>query len=135
VEVFMRYLSVLAVSVILSQLSVTAADDNQEKGLKQLRGSWEVVKSEPKFEPKRLQFDGNKMTAVFADESKKETTIEVDSKAKPAQIDIIRDKEKSLGIYEVSDDTLRLCFSVNGDKRPTEFKANEGVFLLTLKRK
>src|SRR5262249_8449066 len=110
-----------------------AAQD--DKGLAELRGTWTVVKSEPKFEPKKLVFDGDKVTVVFTEDDKKETKVKVDSKAKPAQLDFLRNgKVESPGIYEVNGDMLRLCFTEGDGKRPTEFKAGAGVILVTLKR-
>jgi uncharacterized protein (TIGR03067 family) len=107
-------------------------ENKEQTGLDPLRGSWEVVKSEPKFEPKRLVFAGDRLTVVFNETKKGEVRIKVDSKARPAYIDIFGDKEKSLGIYEVSGDTLRICFS--DSERPARFEARKGVFLITLKR-
>ena len=130
----MRVDIILAVAFALSQVPTAVVAEDQPTGLEQLRGSWEVVKSEPKFEPKRLIFEGNKVTAAFSETEKKEATVKIDPAAKPAQTDVITDKEKILGIYEVSGDTLRLCISPKGKKRPAEFKAGEGVFLVTLKR-
>jgi uncharacterized protein (TIGR03067 family) len=131
----MRMHVVIAVAFLLNQVPATVVAEDQQKGLEQLKGSWEVTKSEPEFSPKRLVFDGNKLTIVFGEEEKKETKIRIDVSAKPAQIDIDPDKENSLGIYEVSGDTLRICFATTkGGKRPTEFKASEGVILVTLKR-
>jgi len=133
-EVIMQVGVVLAAVFALNQVPAPVRANDQPKGREQLRGAWEVEKSEPRFEPKRLVFDGDKLTVVFDEKEKKQATIKIDPAAKPAQIDIIRDKEKSLGIYEVSGDTLRICFSPRGEKRPAEFKAGEGVILVTLKR-
>src|SRR5262249_24996061 len=128
----MRMCVVLAAVLTYSQVSTSVMAEDQPKGLAQLRGSWQVTKSEPKFEPKRLVFDGDKLTIVFDETEKKEATIKIDSSVKPTQIDIVG-RNKFLGIYEVSEDTLRICFP-KGGKRPTEFKAEKGVILVTLKR-
>src|SRR5207248_2683156 len=107
-EVVMRRGVVLAAAWALTQVSASTAADDPQKALNQLRGSWVVGKSEPKFEPKRLVFDGAKLTVVFDENEKKEVTIKIDPAAKPAQIDIVGDEQKSLGIYEVKGDMLRI---------------------------
>jgi uncharacterized protein (TIGR03067 family) len=119
--------------LVLTPISASNARDDLKNGLDQLRGSWSVVKGDAQFEAKRLIFDGNKLT-VFFDEDKKEAEIKVDSDAKPARIDIEHHEEKSLGIFEISGDTLRICFSEKGEKRPATFKSEKGVILVTLKR-
>jgi uncharacterized protein (TIGR03067 family) len=147
----MRLFLLLVTTVAATQVVTSREGDEEHKGLEQLRGSWQVVKAEPSghdgsplFEPKRLAFNGNKVTAFFdkAGKQKKETRVKVNPKAKPAQIDMQRDeraKDAFLGIYEVSGDTLRICFFDGPPRyRPTEFKALNGpearVILVTLKR-
>jgi uncharacterized protein (TIGR03067 family) len=126
---------ILVAVVALTRVPVSLAADEEQKGLDQLRGSWEVVKtSAPDFEVKRLVFDGARFTVVVNEKEKEEVKIKIDPTAKPMRIDIVAKKETNLGIYEVSDDTLRICFAIKGAKRPTEFKAGEDVILVTLKR-
>ena len=44
--------------------------------------------------------------------------------------------ETMLGIYEIDGDTLKFCFEIEGQNRPTEFKTStgEGRFLAVYKR-
>jgi uncharacterized protein (TIGR03067 family) len=149
-EVCMRILfcmaSVLGLSASLAAPAATG--DGKQEGLKQLQGAWRVVKAEPAradgtpaIDPTRFIFKGNKLVLTDDDGTeRKETTVKVDPKAKPAHIDLQRGKGKRdvLGIYEVKGDTLRICFSERlVSVRPTEFKAvsdPEGsVVLVTLK--
>jgi uncharacterized protein (TIGR03067 family) len=118
----------------LHPLTVRAADDN--KGLEQLRGTWTVTKADPKFEAKKMIFDGEKLTMVFSDKpgDSKSVTIKVDPQPKPAQIDFVTDREKSPGIYEVSGDTLKICFAAGATNRPTEFKSADDIIFVTLQR-
>jgi uncharacterized protein (TIGR03067 family) len=41
-----------------------------------------------------------------------------------------------LAIYEITDDTLRICYDLSGKARPTEFKTTKGtkLFLVTYNR-
>jgi uncharacterized protein (TIGR03067 family) len=41
-----------------------------------------------------------------------------------------------LAIYELKDDTLRICYDLSGKKHPKEFKTKEGtqLFLVEYKR-
>jgi len=51
-----------------------------------------------------------------------EIAVKVNKSKKPAEVDFF--DHKVLGIYEVHEDTLRVC--VGGDKRPTEFTTKKG---------
>jgi uncharacterized protein (TIGR03067 family) len=68
-------------------------------------------------------------------------TVKLDPSAKPKTIDITGtegpNKGKTfLAIYELKDDTLKVCYDLSGKNRPTEFKTKEGtqLFLVTYKR-
>jgi uncharacterized protein (TIGR03067 family) len=127
------HLVALATTCALGSTHRLVLADDQQKGLDQLRGKWVVEKTEPRFDPKQVIFDGNNLTLVFED-GKKQATIQIDSSAKSAQFDIIGNSDKTYGIYELDEDVLRICFFVNGNKRPSEFRAGPGIVLVTIKR-
>src|SRR5262249_42661768 len=63
-------------------------------------------------------------------------TFKIDSAKKPKVIDLSTEDAKGMGrhgIYELEDDTLKLCF---GEERPKEFKTkpDSGGWILVLKR-
>jgi uncharacterized protein (TIGR03067 family) len=68
-------------------------------------------------------------------------TCKLDAKANPKTIDITGtegpNKGKTfLAIYELNGDTLRVCYDLSGEKRPTEFATKPGtkLFLATYQR-
>jgi uncharacterized protein (TIGR03067 family) len=67
--------------------------------------------------------------------------LKIDPSKSPKTVNAIVSKglyqgETMKGIYELSADTLRICFDIEGQSRPSEFKtaANEGRFLVVYKR-
>ena len=69
-------------------------------------------------------------------------TWTIDDDAKPKGMKIIGVKGPNAGktfpaIYELTADTLRVCYDLSGAKRPTEFKtkADTKLYLVTYKRK
>ena len=61
-------------------------------------------------------------------------TYKVDSSTTPMSMDITGTEGPNKGrtfpaIYEISGDTLRICYDLSGEKRPTEFKSTAGTKL------
>jgi uncharacterized protein (TIGR03067 family) len=70
-----------------------------------------------------------------------EATLKLDAKAKPKTLDLTYTSGELKGttdkvIYEVTGDTLKVCYPLEDSERPTEFagKADGKAFLLTYKR-
>lgn len=68
-------------------------------------------------------------------------TIKLDPSAKPKAMDIVGtegpNKNKTFqAIYELDGNTLRICYDLSGQSRPTAFKTSEGtqLFLVTYNR-
>jgi len=134
--------------------SVVAADDQaNDKLLKDLTGSYTIAGFEKAGEADAGNFaktiqavtiKGNKLTMSFKEEGKtdeKSATITVDASKKPIHIDLKpadgpKKDELVLGVLEVGEDTLKLCWNDGPKKRPTDAtstKENKN-FLITLKR-
>jgi uncharacterized protein (TIGR03067 family) len=130
-------------------------DDPVKKDLALLQGTWVIVgkeymgKTATKEEVAKLTGetvinDGTR-TEWSEDLGKKEiineAKLKLDPNAKPKALDIIITSGLGKGetiqaIYEVTGDTLKICFAMDDGKRPTEFagKADGKAAFLTYKR-
>jgi len=126
-----------------------ASDEKAAADQKALQGEWVPVKAEmagqamPEAFLKTidLKLSKNEYEAVVGDKQDKGTWT-IDAGAKPKGMVITGTKgpnaKKSIpAIYEVSPDTLRVCYDLSGKKRPAEFKtkADTMLYLVTYKRK
>jgi len=121
----------------------TAADE------KALQGEWVPVKAElagqvmPEAFLKTidLKISKNEYEAVVSGKEDKGTwTIEATAKPKGMMITGTKGpnaKKTIPAIYEVTDDTLRVCYDLSGKKRPADFKtkADTLLYLVTYERK
>ena len=117
------------------------ADDKAdvEKELKKFQGTWtfESVEAGGKEGPAAelkgmtVTFEGDKYTVRKGDEVIQVGTQKLDPSRSPKTIDVtvVEGLSKGavmLGIYEISGDTLKVCFDPEGKNRPTEFKSAAG---------
>lgn len=138
------------VAVLLALPLVVRADE--KKGdLKAMQGTWQVVAVEQggkkgpeedlkKADP-RLTIDGNKFEYKSGEKKLAHGTFTLDEKKTPPTIDVDGKgadgkEQKTVGIYELKGDTMRVCFVHAGEDRPKEFKTEEGKkhALITYKR-
>jgi uncharacterized protein (TIGR03067 family) len=141
----MRALLIMTLCLSFSTSGLTAADekdDSSAKELKQLEGTWRVLKTNSRGKDSKevapevadvLVIEGKKMTLTmgsFKDKKGKpivqESTLVIDPSKEPKWIDVTRMKAKisTKGIYELSGDKLKIALPIttNGT-RPTEFKS------------
>ena len=119
----------------------THADDKPdvEKELKKFQGTWTFESSEsggqkvPAVQLKDLvlTFEGARHTVRNGTEVIQVGTQTIDTSKKPKAIDVTLTEGPMkgavlLGIYEIDGDTLKVCFDLEGKKRPTEFKSPPG---------
>jgi uncharacterized protein (TIGR03067 family) len=117
------------------------ADDKAdvEKELNTFRGSWtfESVEAGGKEQPAAefkgmtVTFEAHKFTVKKGDEVIQVGTEKLDPSRSPKTVDVtvtegLNKGAVMLGIYEISGDTLKVCFDPEGKKRPTEFKSAPG---------
>lgn len=88
-----------------------------------------------------LKLDNGKYE-VFVGDAPDRGTYTLDSAAKPKGMTVTGTEGPNRGrtfpaIYELSGDTLRICYDLSGAKRPTEFKSVTGtkLYLVTYSRK
>jgi uncharacterized protein (TIGR03067 family) len=78
-----------------------------------------------------VTFVGDKHTVKKGDEVIQVGTQKLDPSKSPKAIDVtmtggLNKGAVMLGIYEISGDTLKVCFDPEGKKRPAEFKSAPG---------
>ena len=136
---FRPVMSVVAFAAI-SVIAISANAEKKENELEKLHGTWIVVEAEfdgshEKCELKKgdkLLFDGKKYK-FEAKHFPEEGTFAVDGSKKVKEINLLDTKDKkSLGIYEVNNEELKICFRVG--ERPGEFKSGKKALLVNLKR-
>jgi uncharacterized protein (TIGR03067 family) len=138
---------VTAVLVFAATLAAPARADEKSE-LKKLQGNWAPVSLEmgaQKFPDERakaiaLTIAGNEYTVTVSGQADK-GTLKLDPAAKPKAMDIVGTDGPNKGrtfpaIYELSGDTLTICYALEGKDRPTEFKTRPGtpLFLVIYKR-
>jgi uncharacterized protein (TIGR03067 family) len=121
--------SLSAFIVLLFFGSMSAQDRDGVEGTWRLESIEESGKPVPAGKDIRIKVSGSKLFILGV-----EIPVKVNKSEKPTEVDFFSDENKVLGIYEVQEDTLRVC--VGGDKRPTEFttKFGSGTRLFVFRR-
>jgi len=126
-----------------------AADDAVKKDLERFAGTWRAVSAV--LDGKELSKDeagkitltvhGEKYTYRGASGEAVEGTHKLDPAKKPRELDAVRSKGKGKGetiraIYELTEDTYKVCLAAPDKPRPREFssKPGSGHRLLVFKR-
>jgi uncharacterized protein (TIGR03067 family) len=125
-----------------------AKDDATKKDQEKFNGSWKAVSVE--YDGKEIPKDAvDKVSLTVKGEEYTfrrggdviKGTHKLDASKTPKTIDAVRtegpDKGKLLlGIYELTDDTYKVCFAPPGGDRPTEFVSKPGskYRLIVMKR-
>jgi uncharacterized protein (TIGR03067 family) len=122
--------------------------EKEKKDEEKIQGTWTVVslesggKKAPDDDVKNVKFVFKDDTVTINDPKREEKAkIKLDASKKPKAIDIQPedkggDKKPVLGIYELKDDELKICFAKGGGERPTELVSKAGTeqSLVVLKR-
>jgi uncharacterized protein (TIGR03067 family) len=136
---------ILATAVVSCALFGPARANDKET--KMLDGTWQLADGEiggNKFPPavaKSIKLTLSPGKYVVQAESKDEGTVKYFPDATPKGMEVTGtagpNKGKTIpAIYELTGDTLTICYDLSGKARPTEFKSKPGtqMFLATYKR-
>ncbi|MFL5244661.1 MAG: TIGR03067 domain-containing protein [Gemmataceae bacterium] len=130
----------LALLLFFVGVSVLAADDKDaaKKDLAKFQGTWIFESRE--FEGEREPVEHYKACKLFVKDNTLtlvesfgiiyRATIKLDPTKELKEIDVTftggpEEGKTRLGIYELDDDTYRICINVKGNDRPTEFTAKK----------
>ena len=111
-----------------------AAADDAKKDSQQLEGTWLMVsavhngkKMDDGFVGKsKLVVNGDHHTVTLGDTTN-DARQRLDASKTPKTIDITwNDGTRFSGIYELSDNELKICIPASGKARPTEFTSPDG---------
>jgi len=142
----------LLCALVLSASSETGAraDDRAEvaKELKKFQGTWTFASVEAggkeipaaEFKGMTVTFEGDRYTVKKGEEVIQAATQKLDPSRSPKTLDVTVAEGPNkgaviLGIYEISGDTLKVCFDPEGKKRPTEFKGASGSQTLVVHKR
>jgi uncharacterized protein (TIGR03067 family) len=141
--------AVLTAIVAIACCASASAGNVEDKDQKAIEGTWlptaaELAGQEFPAEVRKmikLIMAGDKYTA-FVGENPDEGTVALDSSKSPKAMTIKGTKGPNQGktflaIYELKDDTLRICYDLSGKAFPAEFKTKPGtqLYLVTYERK
>jgi uncharacterized protein (TIGR03067 family) len=146
----MKHQFCMAVLVCLGFGLFAPGDDvsNAKEDSKKMQGTWIPATAElggkllpdEVLKAMKLVLADGKYTVTTA-EQMDEGTVQLDTSKEPRAMDIVGTKgpnkdKKFPAIYELTDDTLRICYDLSGKARPKEFKtkADTQLFLVEYKR-
>ena len=146
---FSKSLCVVAIVSLAAGVNSRGGDkaENGNEVLKKIQGAWKFVSQEmdgktlPKeeVEKRRITFTGDKWTVRRDGKVVQAGTHKFDPTKKPPQVDAAvtegEDKDSTmLGIYELKEDTLKVCFDVKGKERPKDFTSKDGRMTAVVER-
>jgi uncharacterized protein (TIGR03067 family) len=135
-------------STMMGLGAVALAGDGAAGDRKKLQGTWKVVAGNEggktltpaRVKGTKMVVAGDKMT-VHEQETTREMTFKLDPTKEPRAIDMTITEgkgkgEKSLGIYALEGDTLKIAFALPGKSRPANFTPQQGSseMLFVMKR-
>ena len=129
--------------------TVARADDKAEveKELKKFQGTWTFASVETggkelpadQFKGITITFTGDKYAVKKGDDVLQACTLKLDPSKSPKAFDVTVDGATKgmviLAIYEITEDTLKVCFDPEGKTRPTEFKTGSGQQTLVVHKR
>jgi uncharacterized protein (TIGR03067 family) len=124
-----------------------AKDDAVKKDMDALQGKWQLVSMQRDGDAVDVSKDatrvitGDKYELTLRPGLAIKGTYKIDPSARPKKMETTASNgpykdQELLGIYELSGDTLKICYAPPGKERPTEFKTKEDSgWILTVHKK
>jgi uncharacterized protein (TIGR03067 family) len=142
----MRPILFLAMLVLPSALPADDKKSDPKADAAGMKGKWRVVSTH--FNGKEapmtvdsqriLEFTEKEFTAYDGKKKGRTLSYSLDPAADPKRIDLVLagTEQKSLGLYVLDGDDLKLCYGEPGAGRPVKLESKEGekTFLIVLKR-
>lgn len=129
----------IAALLCASGLAAAADDKDVAKELEKFQGTWIFERVEGggqevpivNFKGMTVTFEGDTYIVKEGVELVQKAIQKLDPSKSPKTFDVKVTQGTNrgmviLGIYEISGDTLKVCFDPEGKKRPTEFKTQAG---------
>jgi uncharacterized protein (TIGR03067 family) len=118
-----------------------------ENELKKIQGTWKFVSHEMAGKPTppeqrakiTITFTGDKWSVREDGKVVQSGTHKFDPTKKPGHVDAVVTEGEGkgstmAGIYELKDDTMKVCFDLQGKERPTSFTAKAGQLAAVIQR-
>jgi uncharacterized protein (TIGR03067 family) len=140
-----RMLLVLVVGLLVAADDATK-EEAIKKDMKLLEGKWTLTSSVIEGEKKEgddakgeVIFTEGKFEAKSPDGTSHKGSFTIDPTKSPKAIDSVPSEgddagKTRYGIYELKDDSLKICIANEGGERPTNFEAANDKILLVYKR-
>ena len=114
-----------------------SGDAASKTDLARMQGTWQLVSAmedgerlpEDKVKQTSIVVEGNtfRFPGLAEDATSSAGTFTLDATKRPKEIDSVStEKEVMLGIYEMGDDSYKICFAPAGKSRPSEFASRPG---------
>jgi uncharacterized protein (TIGR03067 family) len=144
-----KFLWVVVVALLAAggTLQGEVGKDAGDDVLKKIQGTWKFVSQEMDGKPRpkeelskqTITFDGDKWTVRRDGKVVQAGTHKFDPAKKPPQVDAVvtegEDKGFTmLGVYELTADTLKVCFDPKGKERPADFVSKAGRMTAVVER-
>ena len=139
------------VALAITAATAVAAEKNAASDDKTLNGIWAPTEAvlggvplpPPALQKITLRIDGAKYEVTVKGETEPDqgtSTLNTNVSPKTMTITITNGPNRGKtfpAIYELKDDTLRVCYDLSGQKHPTDFESVQGtqLYLVTYKRK
>jgi uncharacterized protein (TIGR03067 family) len=140
-----RMLLIVAVGLLVAADDIKK-DEAVKKDMKLLEGRWTLTSSVIDGEKKEgddakgeVTFSDGKFEAQAGDGTVHKGSFTIDPTKSPKTIDSVPSEgdaagKTHYGIYELKDDSLKICIATEGGERPTDFEGGSGRILLVYKR-